>query len=306
MNCEFFTPIHFCPQFYSILPYLGKGSGILERMSNKIENYFHLGGMRKIVFEEYNAGKSFLYMEQFKNIPLVEKLIKILSYILIIPVIFMLICRIIIRFILARKYEGSGIRIRKEELKDFFLKNKENFVFPKPHPEGLKKIKELHAIARSGVSYEQLLDRGFSFNPLIFVSIKKMHPELKADASPEEILKQTVKDTQDLGFSYNEFSSSLTFTFFASCQKSSGETISGDTRASNAYKNSLTKAIEQLEKQKDTSPDLLYTTQRLQYLNSFDIEVKGISHSFGLVIRRDYLQSFSDGNVDGNLSLSEF
>ncbi|AAD18181.1 hypothetical protein CpB0032 [Chlamydia pneumoniae TW-183] len=211
MFLQFFHPIVFSDQSLSFLPYLGKSSGIIEKCSNIVEHYLHLGGDTSVIITGV-SGATFLSVDHALPISKSEKIIKILSYILILPLILALFIKIVLRIILFFKYRGLILDVKKEDLKKTLTPDQENLSLPLPSPTTLKKIHALHILVRSGKTYNELIQEGFSFTKIT---------DLGQAPSPK----------QDIGFSYNSLLPNFYFHSLVSVPN-----ISGEERALNYHK----------------------------------------------------------------------
>ncbi|SPN73208.1 Family of unknown function (DUF648) [Chlamydia serpentis] len=178
-------PLVFSKASLSFLPYLDKGSGALEKYSNLVNNYLHLGGEKSIVIKGASEN-TFVCVNRIAPISCLNKTLKILSFLLIIPIILSLFIIIILRIVLFFKYRKQIIRVKEEELTHLLSPSKESLSLPLASPKALKKIHALHALIRSGKTYNELIQEGFSFIKIT------THPDRPPSSN------------QDLGFSYNK------------------------------------------------------------------------------------------------------
>ncbi|WP_100934064.1 DUF648 domain-containing protein [Candidatus Chlamydia corallus] len=227
MFVRFFRPLVFSDQSLSFLPYLGKGSGTIEKCSHIVDNYFHLGGEKSVIVKGVSSN-SFLYVTRIFPISNFEKILKILSYILILPVILTLVIKIVLRIILFFKYHGLIIGVKEEELKKLLLPNTENLSLPAASPEALKNIHALHTLVRSGKTYNELIQQGFSFTK----TTRNLH--------------QIPSPNRDIGFSYDKLFPGFYFHSFVSTPNALGS-----ERALNYHQE---KQREMIFKLKNTQP----------------------------------------------------
>ena len=156
---NFFAPITFSPSFSAFMQLQGIGVGLLEKIAYKVDNYFDMQGRQIRVVKEAASGSGVFCLEQFRIISTQEKILKILSYILLLPLIILLLAKIILRLMLFFKY-GAFLLLNKEILRDLLLFHNEEYYLSKPSPRVLKDIWSLHKEIRSGLTKGELQNRG--------------------------------------------------------------------------------------------------------------------------------------------------
>ncbi|WP_201456969.1 DUF648 domain-containing protein [Chlamydia sp. 17-3921] len=183
---SFFTPITFSKSFISFSSLQGKQFGILEKLSCKVDSYFDLYGKNIRVVKESVSGGVFC-LERFNTISFREKTLKILSYMLLIPVIIMLLVKFILRIILYFKYR-PWMYLNDEAFYDLLMFRNDEYHLAPLHPKVLRYIWSQHAALRSGLSKKELERRGIYFISDIsaIVFCLKKFPDLVFSSFPNK------------------------------------------------------------------------------------------------------------------------
>ncbi|KZN27075.1 hypothetical protein cpL17_0006 [Chlamydia pecorum] len=158
---SFLTPITFSPSFTDFTRLQGIRFGWLEKIACKVDAYFNLFGKRLRIVKETASGTGVLCLEQFDVIGLKEKIFKVISYVLLLPLVIMLIIKTFLRGILHLKY-GALHLVHKEELRDLLIFHNEEYYFSKLHSRVHRDIWLCHRDVRSGLTKEELEHKGIN------------------------------------------------------------------------------------------------------------------------------------------------
>lgn len=156
---NFFTPITFSPSFSAFMQLQGVGVGLLEKIAYKVDAYFDFQGRYIRVVKESASGSEVFCLERFRVIRTREKTLKILSYMLLFPLIIILLAKVILRLVLFSKY-GTFRILNNETLRDLLLFHNEEYYLSPLSPKALKYIWSIHKEVRSGLTKGELQRRG--------------------------------------------------------------------------------------------------------------------------------------------------
>ncbi|ANH78972.1 DUF648 domain-containing protein [Candidatus Chlamydia sanziniae] len=136
--------------------------GYLEKLTALVDTYFDFTGRHIIVIKESSVQGGVFCITGSRTVTLQEKLLKAVSYLLLVPVIILLIFKCLLHLLVYLKYR-SFYQVNENDFREIMMFRNEEYNLPALPFKVYTRLEQRHQELRSGISRDELEKRGFYF-----------------------------------------------------------------------------------------------------------------------------------------------